>query len=67
MRAGAEEAKREHWIPLEMELQAVVSYLTWALGSNLRSLGRAAASTLNLRTISPSLSPVLIVWMGDGE
>lgn len=29
------EARREHWIPLEVELQAVVSYLIWVWGTEL--------------------------------
>jgi hypothetical protein len=36
--------------PLELELEAVVSLLTWVLGTKLRSSARA----LNCRVISPS-------------
>ena len=32
--------QREVWGPVELELQAVVSHLTWVLGTKLRSAGR---------------------------
>lgn len=37
------EARGSLWIPLELELQADVSPLTWVLGTKLRSSGRAGA------------------------
>lgn len=39
--------------PQELQLQIVVSHLTWILGTELRSSERAA-SVLNGRTISPA-------------
>jgi hypothetical protein len=38
----------------ELELQMVVSYVMWVLGTELRSSGRAAGA-LNQETISPAL------------
>jgi hypothetical protein len=40
---------------LELELQAIVIYWTWLLGTELKSFGRAG-STLNPCTISLSLT-----------
>ena len=33
---------QRRWIPLELELQAVVSYLAWMLGTKCQSSGKAA-------------------------
>ena len=45
------EAGRRHWIPLELEFQAVVGHVIWVLGSETGTSGRAA-STLNHGAVS---------------
>jgi hypothetical protein len=42
----------KHWMPLELELQAVYSRLVWVLGTELGPSGRAVYA-LNYRAISP--------------
>lgn len=37
------EARRQHWILLELELQAVTNHTTWMLGTKLQSLARAGS------------------------
>lgn len=38
------EARRQHWILPELELQAVTSNKTWMLGTELQSLARAGST-----------------------
>lgn len=47
------EARRGQWIPLQLELQGVVSHLAWVMGSKLESSARAV-STLESWPISPA-------------
>lgn len=52
--AGAEEAERSIWVPLKLELQAVVSCPAWVLETKLMSFERAVSP---LKHSAISLTP----------
>lgn len=45
-------SQREHWLSLELELEAVVNCWTWMLETKLRSSERAAQDSQLLRCLS---------------
>lgn len=52
--AGAHRIQKRVLDPLELELQAVVSHVTWVQGTKLRASDRAVTAH-NARLLSPAL------------
>lgn len=59
--AGACGVQKKLFYPLELQLKAVVSYLTWMLGTKLRSFARAIHASPLSHLSSPPVQDALSV------